>query len=149
MVRAILIGALALTCVACTGRSWRVSPECMAARDPLAAERESESADTSRAPEEVVADPPRLLNVEEFSRAMRREYPPDLRALGIGGTTLVHALITEEGCVAVELVRRSSSSTALDSAALRVVRGARFAPARRGDQKVALWIEVPVIFTAR
>ena len=68
---------------------------------------------------------------------------------GIGGTTLVHALISEEGCVAVELVNRSSGLPALDSVALRTVRAARFAPARNGDQKVALWIEMPVNFTAR
>ena len=144
MKRGILTVALALTGFGCVGRSWRVAPECMGARDPSAAVRDSASADKV-----VHTDPPRVLDVEGFRRALRGAYPPDLRALGIGGTTLVHALISEEGCVAVELVNRSSGSPALDSVALRTVRAARFAPARNGDQKVALWIEMPVNFTAR
>lgn len=150
MKQVILAGTLALTCIACATRSWVVAPVCIDARQPLDAVREWDSADTSQAPREVVhTDPPRLINEGEFSRAMRREYPPDLRALGIGGTTLVHALISEEGCVAAELVRRSSSSAALDSAALRIVRVARFAPAKNRDQTVALWIEMPINFVAR
>ena len=143
--RIIVAGALALAGFACAARSWPVPPDCIDARKPLDAVLESESADTSQAPREVVhTDPPRLIDQGLFLRHIERLYPPHLREHGIGGTALVHALISEEGCVATEMVAQSSSSAELDSLALRLVRGTRFTPAKNGDQTVELWIEMPI-----
>lgn len=150
--RIIVAGALALAGFACAARSWPVPPECIDARKPLDAVLESESADTSQAPREVVhTDTPRLIDPPGFDQAklnrqIRRLHPLHLRQRGIGGTTLVHALISQEGCVATELVAQSSSLAELDSLALRLVRGTRFTPGKRGGLTVEVWIELPITF---
>ena len=145
--RIIVAGVLALAGFACAARSWPVPPDCIDARKPLDAVLESESADTSRAPREVVhTDPPRLIDQEELIRQIQRLHPLHLRERGIGGTTLVHALISEEGCVVTELVAQSSSLAELDSLALRLIRGVRFTPAKNGNQTVEVWIEFPITF---
>ena len=148
--RIIVAGALALAGFACAARSWSVPPECIDARKPLDAVLESESADTSRAPREVVhTDPPRPIGQEELIGQVRRTLPIRLKQHGIDGMTLVHALISEEGCVVTELVAQSSGSPEQDSAAVRSIRGTRFIPAKNGDQTVELWIEIRVAFVPR
>ena len=92
---------------------------------------------------------PRLLNPDRLGRAIQEEYPGELREADIGGTTVVHVLVSEEGRVENQVVKESSGDPGLDSAALRAVRVARFTPARNRDRNVALWIEIPITFRAR
>lgn len=90
-----------------------------------------------------------MLNPEEVMRAMHREYPVWLEQAGIGGATTVWALVTGEGCVVDQLVKISSSSKAMDAAALRVIRVARLEwPGEQLEPGTAVWIEITLTFTA-
>lgn len=73
-------------------------------------------------------------------------YPPAARRLGQHGVVLVRVYVNREGRPDEVRLARSSGVEALDEAALGAVSGWRFAPARRGAEPVASWIEVPVRF---
>ena len=75
------------------------------------------------------------------------QYPLDLWDEGVEGQTLLRVRITEEGTVDSVEVRRSSGHAAFDSAALRGARSLRFEPARRGEDAVRVWAQVPVRFS--
>ena len=133
MKRAILAVVLALTGFACAGRPQLDVP---------ADGQESLG---------VAGDPvaPELLNPEDLNRALQREYPPLLKERLIGGTTVVHVFIDEEGIVRNQSVSRSSGHKELDDAALEVVQVARFSPAINEGRKIALWITMEITFVAR
>ena len=110
---------------------------------------EAQTADISQAPQFVVHTvKPKLLNPQEVDGLLQREYPALLKDAGIGGTVIVHLFIDEEGIVRNQLVKVSSDHAGLDNAALKIVTVARFSPAQNRDKRVALWIEMPVKFTA-
>jgi TonB family protein len=92
---------------------------------------------------------PSILNRYEVIAAMEREYPADLRELGIGGTVRVYFLIDENGEVTRTILDRSSGNTALDEAALRAAGTYRFSPALNKDKKVPVWVSFPITFQKR
>jgi TonB family protein len=92
---------------------------------------------------------PGITNRAVISRAMEREYPPLLRDAGIGGTTNVWFLIDETGAIQRVSLNGSSGHSALDEAALRVARQVEFTPALNEDQRVPVWISLPITFTTR
>ena len=75
------------------------------------------------------------------------QYPLELWDRGVEGQTLLRVRITEEGTVDSVEVRRSSGHAAFDSAAMRGARSLRFEPARRGEDAVRVWAQVPVRFS--
>jgi periplasmic protein TonB len=81
--------------------------------------------------------------------ALVRNYPPLLRDAGIGGTPVVWFLIDEDGRVLRTQLSRPSGYAALDEAALAVARMMRFSPALNRDRRVQVWVEIPIVFTAR
>ncbi|MGQ0560564.1 MAG: energy transducer TonB [Gemmatimonadota bacterium] len=89
---------------------------------------------------------PELKNREAVSRALVRNYPPLLRDAGIGGTVLTWLLIDETGNVVRTQVKEGSGHDALDQAALKVADIMRFTPALNRDQKVKVWIALPIVF---
>jgi TonB family protein len=89
---------------------------------------------------------PVLINRDVVSRALVREYPPELSSARVGGTVLVWLRIDEQGAVTRALVKQGSNSSALDAAALRVAGIMRFTPAENKGRKTAVWISVPVVF---
>jgi periplasmic protein TonB len=92
---------------------------------------------------------PRLLNTEEVQRALQRNFPRQLQDAGIGGTVVVQFFIDERGMVLRRQLREPSSWPAFDQAALDVAAVMRFAPAINRDQKVPVWVEIPVVFRVR
>lgn len=92
---------------------------------------------------------PELRNQMEVQQALVRSYPPLLRDAGIGGHPTIWVFIDDEGRVQRTQVGRSSGHQALDEAALNVASVMRFSPALNRDQRVAVWIEIPLVFTAR
>ena len=63
-------------------------------------------------------------------------YPPEMKALNVGGTVVLEATIDERGhVVAAQVVR--SPNPGLNSEALRVVKGSVYRPARRGGRPVS------------
>lgn len=79
---------------------------------------------------------------------LRRHYPPMLREAGIGGTAQVWLFVDETGAVTNTRLRGSSGHEALDEAALRVAETMRFQPARNEGADVAVWIALPMQFSA-
>ena len=92
---------------------------------------------------------PELLNRPDVQQALVRNYPPLLRDAGIGGSPTVHFFIDETGEVRRLMLSRSSGYPALDEAALAVARVMRFSPAKNRDRDVAVWVEIPIIFTSK
>jgi protein TonB len=89
---------------------------------------------------------PEIRNRSEVQAALMREYPPILRDAGIGGTVVVWFFINEEGLVQDTRVSQSSGQQQFDQAALEVADVLRFTPALNRDQRVQVWIEVPITF---
>jgi protein TonB len=77
---------------------------------------------------------------------VRPTYPPRARQQGAQGTTLLRVHIDVDGRVTEVAVARSAGHPDLDEAAAEAVRRWRFEPARRGDEPVAMWVQVPVEF---
>ena len=92
---------------------------------------------------------PELLNRAEVQRALVRNYPPLLRDAGIGGSPTVHFFIDENGRVLRRLLSQESGYPALDEAALAVAEVMKFSPALNRDKKVQVWVEIPIIFSAK
>lgn len=126
---------------------FRLDMDGLADRIEMCDSGEVDTSQTVRFVEHTVQ--PRLLNADRLGRAIQQEYPRELREAGVGGTTVVQILVSEEGRVQDQVVVESSGNADLDSAALRAVRVASFSPARNRDRNVALWIELPVTFRAR
>jgi TonB family protein len=97
----------------------------------------------------IVQQMPQLLNADEVTRALVRNYPPILRDAGIGGAVVVWLLIDESGRVVKTEVQESSGQSALDRAALEVGELMRFSPASNRGQAVKVWVAVPVRFTTK
>jgi len=74
-------------------------------------------------------------------------YPVELWDQGIEGEALLLVRVDEEGVVDSVAVERSSGHAAFDSAAVAGARGLRFRPGRKGDERVSLWVRLPVKFT--
>lgn len=78
-------------------------------------------------------------------------YPWLARIQGWEGTVLLQVGVSAEGQSIFPRVAASSGHWVLDEAALEAVRGWRFIPARRGKERIASQVEVPITFilTAR
>ncbi len=74
-------------------------------------------------------------------------YPPLARRMGERGKVVLRVLVSAEGTAERVELKSSSGSMRLDQSALTTVKGWRFVPARQGDQKLAAWVLVPIVFT--
>jgi protein TonB len=83
----------------------------------------------------------------EYDKNPALEYPMRARQLGFEGTVVLNVRITQKGGVEDVKIAASSGYSLLDQSALRSVKTWRFKPARRGDQPVAAWVQVPVRYT--
>jgi protein TonB len=92
---------------------------------------------------------PALQNNAEVVRALTREYPTVLRDSGIGGTVTVWFFIDENGRVLQTRVDTSSGYQQLDDAALKVAEVMRFSPALNRENRVQVWVSLPITFQVR
>jgi protein TonB len=92
---------------------------------------------------------PEIRNRNAVMTAMERAYPPILRDAGIGGQVVVWFFISEEGQVLDKRLFQSSGHKQLDDAALEVADVYQFTPALNRDQKVKVWIQIPITFQVR
>jgi periplasmic protein TonB len=74
------------------------------------------------------------------------DYPPRARRLGLEGEVLVRTRVLENGECGELVLGQSSGYALLDQAALEAVRTWRFRPARRDDEEIVSWVEIPVRF---
>jgi TonB family protein len=118
-------------------------------------ELEAEAAD--RVPSDPSIEPvftpftvaPEVRNRAHVQRALEEEYPAELREAGIGGRAILYFHIDETGEVTDIRVDESSGHPELDQAALRVGAQFSFTPALNRDERVPVWIAIPVVFQAR
>lgn len=89
---------------------------------------------------------PELRNRNEVAQALQREYPALLRDAGIGGTVVMWFFINDQGVVENTQVNQSSGHPQLDEAALRVANVFQFTPALNRDQRVPVWVAIPITF---
>ncbi len=114
---------------------------------PPPAQREEEVRNLAAAPTFTpMTVSPELLNGKEISRALLDYYPPLLRDAGIGGRVQVWFFIDEDGRVVRTLIHESSGYEAFDRAALDVADRMRFSPAYNRDQRVPVWVSIPILF---
>jgi protein TonB len=73
-------------------------------------------------------------------------YPRTARRRGTQGTVVLSVYVDEQGRVANVWIFESSGFRVLDNAALEGVKKWSFEPGRKGDTKVAMWVNVPVRF---
>lgn len=74
------------------------------------------------------------------------DYPLSARRRGLEGRVLMRAEVLADGsCSRVEL-KKTSGSELLDQAALEAVRKWHFVPAKKGNQAITAWVEVPITF---
>jgi len=73
-------------------------------------------------------------------------YPAIARKRNCQGTVILEVFVKEDGRVGDLRVVESSNYSLLDRAAAKAVRRWLFEPARRGDRKVSMWVNVPVRF---
>jgi protein TonB len=92
---------------------------------------------------------PTLKNNEAVSRALQRYYPPLLRDAGIGGTVKLWFFIDETGRVVKTQLKQGSGHAALDEAAQKVADIMEFTPALNRDQKVKVWVDMPIVFKSQ
>ncbi len=75
------------------------------------------------------------------------DYPLLLREQGVGGVVWLRVWVDSEGLPGEIKLAKGSGYRLLDEAALRAVRQWRFVPAKKGEQKLASWVEFPIRFT--
>ena len=90
--------------------------------------------------------PPSRQAVPLYLKNPPPQYPAAARRRGYEGTVRVEVLVDREGKVRDLRLVESSGHPMLDRAAIGTVKGWRFEPARRGEEKVEMWVTVPVTF---
>jgi protein TonB len=85
----------------------------------------------------------------DYDRNPAPEYPARAKQLGFEGTVLLNVKVNPAGGVDDVKIAASSTYSMLDEAALRAAKAWVFKPARRGDQPVAAWVQVPVRYTLK
>lgn len=73
-------------------------------------------------------------------------YPHASRRLGEEGKVLLRVYVSPEGLAEKIELKLSSGFSRLDQAAQETVNRWRFVPARRGDEAIAAWVQVPITF---
>lgn len=73
-------------------------------------------------------------------------YPSASRRLGEQGKVLLRVYVSADGRAEKVEVKTSSGFQRLDQSAEDAVSRWRFVPAKRGDQAVAAWVQVPITF---
>ena len=74
-------------------------------------------------------------------------YPGLARKRGHEGTVILQVLVNEKGRVDDLEIENSSGFRLLDRAAVSSVRKWSFEPGRRGEERIPMWVRVPVTFT--
>jgi len=92
-------------------------------------------------PLRLVETPPVLI------KSIPAVYPEHARSLGIEGTVMINALVSENGgVIAAEILKGIKNAAGFDQAALRAVRKWKFEPATVNGIKVKVWIPVAIDF---
>jgi protein TonB len=91
------------------------------------------------------ATPPALVPAA-YLRTPEPAYPVSAREEGEEGVVLLRVRISRSGQPEEIVLDRSSGFPALDRAAIAGVKRWSFTPARRGDEPIEAWMQVPIRF---
>lgn len=94
-----------------------------------------------------VAEPPRPINLGTLQAELMRLYPEHLRNTGWRGQVQVRFRVDTQGAISRPVVVQSSNE-AFNEPSIRAVRHLRFHPARVGGRPVAVWVELPIEWSA-
>lgn len=83
----------------------------------------------------------------DYLKNPKPAYPPSSRRLGEEGKVVLRVHVTPEGNASAVEVKASSGFNRLDTAARDAVSQWRFVPARRGEEAIAAWVLVPIVFS--
>jgi protein TonB len=81
-----------------------------------------------------------------YKKNIPPKYPTLARKRGYQGKVLLEVLVKKNGRAGPIRLARSSGYEILDRAAIRVVRDWVFRPAKRGDEVIEMWVEIPIRF---
>lgn len=81
-----------------------------------------------------------------YAYNLKPEYPDLAKREGWEGTVLLRVRVNGDGMPETIEIKQSSGFDVLDRAAHQTVRDWRFQPARLGEQKIASWVQVPIVF---
>jgi len=102
--------------------------------------------------EQVVSSPPPPV-IREAYPVYQKNPPPEYPRLavrrGYEGVVLMDVLVSREGRVKELRLFRSSGYPVLDRSAMAAVKGWVFEAGRREEEKVEMWVKVPVRFQLR
>jgi periplasmic protein TonB len=82
----------------------------------------------------------------EYSQNPPISYPRRARRRGYEGTVLLEVLVKRNGKVADLRILASSGSSILDRSAVNSVKTWSFKPAKKGNDTIDMWVQVPVRF---
>lgn len=93
------------------------------------------------------APPPAVEDaIPEYRRNPPISYPRRARRKGYEGTVLLEVLVNRNGKVADLRIIASSGYAILDRSAVKSVKSWSFKPAKKGNDTVDMWVQVPVRF---
>lgn len=131
-------------------RSEKIAPE---PSETSAVQQQEPVADVPVAGRSMVEEKAALLPVimarPLYKKNPRPVYPTIARRRRYQGTTLLEVLVDSQGRVGELRVFQSCGYEVLDRAALTAVKGWLFEPGRLGDDKIDMWVRVPVRFQLR
>jgi protein TonB len=81
-----------------------------------------------------------------YDRNPKPSYPRIARRRGYEGVVVLKVEILPSGRVGQLRVKRSSGHHILDRSALKTVKQWRFIPAKRGEDPIRIWAEIPIKF---
>ena len=81
-----------------------------------------------------------------YDRNPKPRYPKIARRMGYEGVVVLKAEILPNGRVGKVRIKRSSGHDILDKSALKAVKKWRFIPAKRGEDPMRIWAEIPIKF---
>ena len=76
-------------------------------------------------------------------------YPQDARRKGFQGEVVLKVEVLSNGQVGEIAVKNSSGHEILDRSALVAVKQWKFIPARKGEDTIPMWVNIPVKFQLR
>jgi TonB family protein len=89
---------------------------------------------------------PELLNGPEIAPALSAAVPAETRAAGAQISAVLWVYVGLDGTVQRAVVQTGSGNDVFDRAVLDVARLMRFSPALNRDQRVPVWVQVPLRF---
>ena len=90
--------------------------------------------------------PPLVEATPVYRKNPAPRYPRNARRRGYEGKVILEVLVNEEGSVEDLRIFESSGYRMLDRAAMKSVQSWLFEPGRRGDERVEMWVKVPIRF---